>query len=304
MINYRLRVFQSVAELGTISRASKVLNLSQPAISKHIKLLEEELRVPLFIRSANGMVPTHAGETFLRHVQQVAKAHENIAQYLQAPTDTLSGKLCLGVSKTIFGYYVPEILSEFKKRHPAVVCEIVEGNSDVIVGAMLERRIDLGLIEGPCGRPDMQTRPFFDDEVIWLASSSDVMAKKQSVNPEELLKRPLIVREIGCGTRRYMDIALRKQHFSLKRKHIVQELISIEAIKRVIASGLGIGYLSRLSVEQELASGRLVQIHCPALTIRRPFFILSPQGPDPLGVAHTFIQILLEKSVPSASLPN
>ena len=113
--------------------------------------------------------------------------------------------------------------------------------------------------------------------------------------PRTCWKRPLITREVGCGTRRYMEMALRKQHLSLKRKNIVQELISIEAIKRVIASGLGIGYVSRLSVEQELASGKLVQIHCPSLTIRRPFFILFPQGPDPMGVAHTFIQILSGK---------
>ena len=296
MINYRLHVFQVVAELGNISKASRTLHLSQPAVSKHIKLLEEELRVPLFIRSATGMIPTHAGETFLRHVQRVAKAHVSIAKYLQAPTGVLSGRLCLGVSKTIFAYYVPDVLSQFKKRHPGVTCEIVEGNSDVIVGAMLERRIDLGLIEGPCGRPDMQTRPFFNDEIVWIASPSDPLAKKKSCRPEDLLKRPLVTREVGCGTRRYMEMALRKMHLPLKRMQIVQELISIEAIKRIIGDGLGIGYVSRLSVEQELASGKLVQIHCPALTIRRPFFILFPQGPDPMGVAHTFIQILLEKS--------
>ena len=111
MINYRLHVFRIVAELENISKASRSLNLSQPAVSKHIKLLEEELRVPLFIRSANGMIPTHAGETFLRHVQQVAKAHESMAEYLQAPTGVLSGRLSLGVSKTIFASYVPKVLS-------------------------------------------------------------------------------------------------------------------------------------------------------------------------------------------------
>jgi DNA-binding transcriptional LysR family regulator len=229
-------------------------------------------------------------------VQQVAKAHESMAEYLQAPTGILSGRLRLGASKTILAYYLPAVLAEFKKRHPAVVCEVEEGNSDVIVGAMLERRIDLGLIEGPCKRPELQTRPFFSDEIVWLAAPSDPMAKKRSLNPEEILRRPLIAREIGCGTRRYMEMALRKHRLSSPRKQILQELISIEAIKRVIGSGLGIGYLSRLSVEQELASGTLVQLHCPALTIRRPFFILFPQGPDPMGVAHTFIQVLIEKA--------
>ncbi len=120
--------------------------------------------------------------------------------------------------------------------------------------------------------------------------------QKKEVSPEDLLERPLVVREVGDGTRRYMEMALRAHHLSFKKRNIVQELISIEAIKRVIGSGLGIGYLSRLSVEQELSSGKLVHLHCPKLTIRRPFFILFPQGPDPMGVAHTFIEILLEST--------
>lgn len=296
MINFRLHVFRIVAELKSISQASRKLHLSQPAVSKHIQLLEEELRVPLFIRSNNGVIPTHAGELFLRHVQQVEKAHDSIARFIQTPSGILSGRLCLGVSKTILAYYLPDVLSKFKKLHPSVTCEVVEGNSDIIVGAMLERRIDLGLIEGPCGRPDLQTQPFFNDEIVWLASPGNPLSQANSVSIEDLSKHPIISREVGCGTRRYMEMALRKLHFSSKRMKIMQELISIEAIKRVIASDLGIGYLSRLSVEQELASGSLVQLSCPDLTIRRPFFILSPQGPDPLGVAHTFISVLLDKA--------
>jgi DNA-binding transcriptional LysR family regulator len=295
MLDYRLHVFRVVAQLQSITKAARSLHLSQPAVTKHIQLLEDELQVPLFTRSANGMILTQAGVVYLQHVQQVARAHERVAQHLRAPTGVLTGRLRLGTNKTLLAYYIPEILAVFKRRYPSVTCEILDGNTDTIVGALLDQHIDLAIIEGPCQRPELQKQTFLEDDIIWVAAPGDPIASISEPTVRDVLRRPLIVREVGAGSRQFMEEALHRLRISLERLNVVQEIPSPAAIKRLVAAGVGISYVFRLGVESELALGKLVKINCPKLTIRRPFSVLYPQGPEPLGISQAFIQLLLEK---------
>lgn len=295
MMNYRLQVFRQVAETQSITKAARVLSLSQPAVTKHIQLLEAALCVALFTRSAAGMILTPAGVIYLQHVQQIAQAHESIIQHLQAPNGIPSGRLRLGSNKTLLAYYLPEVLARFKQQYPSVNCEIIDGNTDTIIGALLDQHIDLALIEGPCQRPEIQKRTFLEDEIIWIASPSDPMAKIHQPSVATMLHRPIILRELGAGSRQFMEEALRQLRIPLTRLNIVQEIPNPEAIKRLVMAGLGISYVFRISVEADLATGKLVKINCPKLNLRRPFSVLYPQGPAPSGLSHAFIQQLLGK---------
>lgn len=295
-MDYRLQVFRQVAELQSISKAARALHLSQPAVTKHIQLLEEQLRVPLFIRSAKGMALTESGIAYLQHVQQIAQLHENAIQHLQAPAGILTGRMRLGSNKTVLAYYLPEMLARFKTRYPSVTCEIIDGNTDTIIGALLDQRIDVALIEGPCRRPEVQIQTVKEDEIIWIASPNDPIAKLSHPTIQEVLRRPVIVREVGAGSRQFMEQALRQLRLPLEKLNIVQEIPSPEAIKRLVAAGLGISYVFRSSVVAELAARKLVTINCPKLNIRRPFSLLLPQGPAPAGAVNAFVQLLLEKT--------
>jgi DNA-binding transcriptional LysR family regulator len=295
MIDYRLHVFRTVAESQSITRAARQLHLSQPAVTKHIQLLEEQLRIPLFVRSARGMILNESGAIYLQHVRQIAQAHENITQHLRAPGGILTGRLRLGSNKTVLAYCLPEILARFKTRYPATTCEIIDGNTDTIIGALLDQRIDLALIEGPCRRPEIQIRTFLEDEIIWIAAPQHPLAKIRQPTVTEVLRHPLIVREVGAGSRQFMEQELRRLRLPVERLNIIQEMPHPEAIKHLVAARMGIGYVFRISVVSELASGKLVKINCPKLNIRRPFSLLFPQGPAPLGVAQTFIQLLFQK---------
>jgi len=296
MIDYRLHVFRQVAEMRSLTKASRTLHLSQPAVTKHIKLLEEELRVPLFVRSSSGVVLTDAGTIFLQHVQETEKSRAAVMEKLQAPVGLLTGSLHLGSSMTIASYYLPEVLVGFKAKYASVKCDVVEGNTDLIIGLLLDQRIELGLVEGPCRRREIQVRPFYQDEVIWIAAPFDPLVKVKNPSTKALLERPIISRELGSGTRRVIEIALRQQGFSLSRLLVEQELPSTEAIKRMVAAGAGIGYVSRLSVQQELASGHLVELHCAKLQMKRSFSVLIRQGPDPIGVVRAFSIFIIEYS--------
>jgi len=295
MMNYRLEVFRSVAESQSISKAARLLHLSQPAVSKHVQQLEETLGVPLFIRSVRGMDLTPAGLVYLQHVREIAAAHEAVAQRLQTPAGILTGRLRLGTNKTILSYYLPKILARFKKQFPSVTCEVTDGNTDTIIGALLDQRIDLALIEGPCHRTEIQKEVFFEDEIIWIAAPSHPLAQQAKVTPAMVIECPIVVREVGAGTRQFMESALRRLGIRPNRLKIVQEIPSPAGVKRLVSAGLGIGYAFRLGVEQEIASGILRKIHCPKLTIRGAFSLLFRQGPSPSGVGQAFKQMLLSE---------
>jgi DNA-binding transcriptional LysR family regulator len=180
----------------------------------------------------------------------------------------------------------------------------VEGNTDFIVGLLLDQRIELGLVEGPCQRREIQVRPFLEDEIIWISSPGDVLAGRKELAIKTLLERPIISREIGSGTRRVVETAFKQRGIPLTKIRIVQELPSTEAIKRMVAAGIGIGYVSRLAVELELSSGKLVELDCPKLRIKRPFSILTPQGPDPIGIVQAFSRFLIETALRTGRTPN
>src|ERR1700744_5383583 len=126
MIDYRLHVFRAVAEMRSLTRAAKVLHLSQPAITKHIKLLEDELKVPLFVRSSSGVTLTDAGTVFLQHVRETETARAHVLEQLRAPIGQLTGRLSLGSSLTVAAYYLPDVLVRFKSKHTTVTCDVIE----------------------------------------------------------------------------------------------------------------------------------------------------------------------------------
>ena len=229
MIDYRLHVFRRVAEMQSLTKASKALHLSQPAVTKHIKLLEEELRLPLFVRSSSGVTLTEAGTIFLQHVQETERARAHVLEKLQALAGRLTGRLRLGSSMTITSYYLPEVLLRFKTKYPSVMCDVVEGNTDSIIGLLLNQRIELGLVEGPCRRREIQARPFYEDEMVWIAAPSDPLVKIHQPTAKALLDRPIISRELGSGTRRvlkrpYASVESRSRDCEYFRNCLAQKL--------------------------------------------------------------------------------
>ena len=101
--------------------------------------------------------------------------------------------------KAILAYYLPAILARFKRAFPAITCEVIDGNTDTIIGALLDQRIDLALIEGPCQRSEVQRKTFLEDEIVWVAEPSHPLASAARVTPKTLLQFPMVVREAGAG---------------------------------------------------------------------------------------------------------
>lgn len=289
-MDYRLRVFCEVATQQSVSAAAKILHISQPAVTQHIKLLEEAFHTPFFIRSRHGVTLTEAGIILLAHARRVATLEEELTAQLHQPGQAFQGHLRVGISNTIMQYYLPKVLFLFKKQHPAITIEVLGGNSTSTIGALLDQRIDIGLIESPCRRRDLRSQSFFEDEIVVIASPKNAFAKKHFITLRELAKASFIFREQGSGMRQCVEEHLKR--VNIKKVKIAQELPSIEAIKKSVALDMGLSFVSRMSVENEVSQGNLTILNIPKLKMHRYFSAILSLGPDPIGIRQIFLSYL------------
>lgn len=291
--SFRLTVFRTVAEHLSFTHAAEHLHLSQPAVTSHIKVIEEDLAVRLFERSSGGIRLTPAGEKLFAFALEAQRMTQQALQSIGALTGEQLGRLRLGASTTIAQYVLPSLLARFVHLHPRVDLSVISANTADVVDEMLANRIDLGLIEGPPGAIDVKVETFVPDEIVVIAGGSHGFsdsAEHRVIAPEELADKPLLVRERGSGTRRVVEDALRNVGVDPKTLRIVMELDSTEAIKSGVEAGLGVGFVSRWALRFE-QTNRLSVIRVRGLKIIRHFQFIYPSGPEPAGAAGAFLRL-------------
>ena len=291
--NFRLVVFRAVADLLSFRKAAEELYLTQPAVSLQIKALEEDLGVQLFDRTGSRIALTPAGKMLLHYAEQVSALLTRAEQEVSTLSGEHAGHLALGASTTIAQYVLPRLLSEFRREYPRVQPTLISGNTERIVGAVVQQQIALGFIEGPAHSRDVKTEPFLVDELVLIVPAAHEWAERASVACAEITGTPLLMRERGSGTRRVIEIALERQHVKRAALQIVMELDSVEAIKSAVEAGLGAGFVSRWAIAKDLRLGNSFKIvEIEGLRIRRDFLIAYAAGPGPQGLAQEFRRFL------------
>jgi DNA-binding transcriptional LysR family regulator len=293
--NFRLKVFRAVAENSSFRKAGEELYLTQPAVTQQIKALEEDLGVQLFDRTGTHVELTSAGSLLLRYVRQIDKLLGRAEQDIAALDGNCGGELHLGVSTTISQYVLPRMLREFRKEHPKIRLSVQSGNTQHIVEALVDQQVSLGLIEGPAHRRDVKTEPFLDDELVLIVPGSHEWADQSSVSCEDLIDAPLLMRERGSGSRRVIESALVAGGLKLKSLSVTMDLDSTEAIKSAVESGLGVGFVSRWAIANEVRLGLLKIVAVAGLHVLRKFTLVYPSGPAPQGPEGAFRRFALER---------
>jgi DNA-binding transcriptional LysR family regulator len=292
--NFRLVVFRAVADHLSFRKAAEDLYLTQPAVSLQIKALEEELGVQLFDRTGGHIVLTSAGKLLLTYSQQAKALLSRAEQEIAALCGEHSGGLALGASTTIAQYVLPRLLSDFCKLHPRIHPTLVSGNTEHIVEAIEQQKIELGFIEGPARSRDVKTEPFLEDELVLIASAEHVWGEHDSCSVADLTTVPLLMRERGSGTRQVIEMALLRQGVKRSSLNIVMELDSTEAIKSAVEAGFGVGFVSRWAIEKDMRLGSSFRIFPIAgLRIKRDFLIAYTAGVKLQGLASEFHRYLL-----------
>lgn len=294
MLAQKIRVFSAVAAHLSFSRAAQELSISQPGVTFHIKALEREYDAELFERVGKRLYLTDAGRTLAAYVHRMSLMEEEARVAMEELKGLESGLLVVGASATIGIYLLPEVVGEFRKRHPGIKVSLRVGNKRHTVERLLNNELDFGLVAGPITDPLLMAEPYLDDELVVIVAPSHRFACEPMVYPGELRRETFLVRELGSGTQELMEERL--SHLGIEPADTMQ-LGSTEAIKQAVSANLGISIASRYSVEAEVASGRLCMANVPTLKMQRRFLLLHHKDKRLSKTAIAFRLVLQEISM-------
>jgi DNA-binding transcriptional LysR family regulator len=292
--NFRMTVFRAVAHHLNFSRAAETLLLTQPAVTQQIKALEEEVGFPLFDRAGGRISLTPGGIALLPFAEKLKAISDEALAAVASAYGELAGELSLGGSQTIAQYLLPHLIAGFLQRHPNVSMTVRSGNTDEMVGALLSGDVQLALLEGPVVRSDLHIESFMKDRMVLVVPASHEWAG-ETIKLDELKTQPLLTREVGSGSRRIVEQALAAAGMKAKDISIRMELDSTEGLLSAVEAGLGVTFVSRWAVRNQLALGTLKLTRIEGLTISRNFSLAYPTGPEPSGSAGAFRRFLLSQ---------
>lgn len=240
----QLEYFVRVAELGSFTRASSVLEIAQPALSRQVRLLETELRQNLLIRNGRGVVMTDAGKILLEHARgilhQIVRAKEDLDLVRGAP----SGRVAIGMPPSISKVLTLPITTEFRRLMPEASLSISEGLSMITQDWLMTGRLDIALLYNPGYSPHLETVELFEEE-LYLISSYSGRLEGDSLSIKEVAKLPLIIPARPNALRMLVETRISQVHGKL---NIAFEIDGISSILDLVAEGLGFAILPKYAV--------------------------------------------------------
>jgi molybdate transport repressor ModE-like protein len=286
----RLRLLVEVGRRGSISAAAEVCRMGQPSATKHLQTLEAAVGEKLVERHGRASRLTEAGEVVASHGLRVLDTLEGMQEDLRALRGAERGTLILAASTTPGSYVLPSILQCFADEHPNVEVDVVIGSSGWVAAQVARRDVSIGLA-GELDLPEgVRAEPFLEDEVVGVAAPGRLKLRRGRVGVNQLSGDTLLVREHGSSTRAVAERQLAKVGYRPAKRW---ELDSNEAIKRSVRAGLGVGFVSKLVVADELERGDLVAFQVEgADPMRRSVLLLRPDGREPTPAESAFIQTL------------
>jgi DNA-binding transcriptional LysR family regulator len=288
-----LAVFHAVAQTGSMTLGAERLDISQPAVSKQVQELERALGVHLFDRVGRRVRPSRAGEVLADYAGRLFALAREAEQALAEVRGVARGRLVLGASTTIGNYLLPPVLAEFRRRHPGVELLVEVGNTAEVHRRLASYELDLALSEGLVEEDGFAAEAFHTDELVVIAAARHPLAGAGTVLPAALQAEPWVLREAGSGTRAVEEAALGRLGLRIRA---VLSLGSTEAIKRVVAEGVGLAIVSRLAVAAECAAGTLAVLPVVGLRIERALHLVRCKGRRDGPALQAFCGVLRERT--------
>ncbi|NDV92341.1 LysR family transcriptional regulator [Alteromonas sp. 345S023] len=290
---HSLRVFYYVATQRSFSLAAHSLFITQPAVSKTIRELENHVGLALLERASKGKVIrlTDAGEMLYAHAKEVFAIEKAAEEALKAHAGLTQGKLTIGASSTIANYWLSSLMATFHQRHAHVSLELIVGNSADIEEALIHCNVDIGFIEGKCTSPDINAKHWIDEPLVLVRANAPASS---DVTRQGLEDAMWLVREQGSGTRSVVDDYWKEHNFNVKNLLVMG---SNEAIANGVASGLGVALVPEVVAANLIKIGRV-----EALSARqqwqpknRPLYSLTYKGRPLSPSATAFLSLLDSK---------
>lgn len=274
-----LRMFQAVVEHRGFTRAAAALHVSQSAVSKGIRELEHQLDLPLIerggggARGSRGVRLTDGGQALYEHARGIFALEHAAAEDVRDRVGLRKGRLRVGASTTVAGYWLPSCLAGFTQRYPDIQFELLVGNTGEIAKAVIDCRIDVAFVEGTVDDPRIAATLWKHESLQVVVATASPLDKRRRPSVAELSRQTWLVREVGSGTRQVAESLLRSRAIAPRR---TIEVGSNEAIARAVAAGAGVALLPAVVVEDLVAIGRVRAVDVgQGDDILRPLFRLE-----------------------------
>jgi LysR family transcriptional regulator, transcriptional activator of the cysJI operon len=289
MLDFRLLVFYTVAKKLSFTKAAAELFITQPAVSRHIQELEQQIGMALFERTGRQISLTPAGQVALHHAEIIQANYRQMEYDLNALTGRRSGGLLIGASSTVAQYVLPPVLAHFHEKYADVSISLISGNTEHIEQALLNKDIEVGIVEGRTHLHELHYEPFLKDEIVLIAKEDHPLAQRDEVTLEELKTYPMVLRERGSGTLEVIEYALKEHNIRLSDLSVAMYLGSTESIKSYLSHSRDLAFISVNAVKNELGNGTFRIVDVAGLTITRYLYTIQRQG-DTEPLADSFLR--------------
>ncbi|MCI6639520.1 MAG: LysR family transcriptional regulator [Pygmaiobacter massiliensis] len=255
MLDFRVDTFLEVCRQMNYTKAAQVLALTQPAVSQHIRWLEEQYQVQLFTYANKRLALTPEGEQLRNMALTMKQDTQTLKNGFHQP-GPLAHKLVMGVTPTVGMYLVPKQLARYHARWPQSPITVKVANTRTLCAALDEGELDFAIVEGYYDRTRYEALPYLTDPYLAVCASGYTFAK-QPKKLSDLLGQTLIVREIGSGNREIIRRALSRENLAVEDFHSLIEVNDMNVLKELLLLGCGVGFLYQAAARPELLQKKL-----------------------------------------------
>lgn len=285
---HQLKIFDAVARHMSFARAAEELHLTPPALSIQVKQLSEAIGQPLFEQIGKKISLTAVGEASWGACRDVLNRLEQLTHELAALQGLEKGSLKLATLATA-KYFIPRLLGDFCTKHLGIDTTLFMGNREAVLERLARNQDDLYILGQPPEHMNVVTEPFADNLLVVVSSPNQPLLQEKDIDPARLGDVPFILREPGSGTRLAAEKFFEQHGVTLKAR---MELGSNEAVKQVVAGGLGMAVLSASTLRSELASGELAILDVRGFPLRRKWYVVYPGGKQLTPATRAFMEYL------------
>ncbi|WP_373056689.1 LysR substrate-binding domain-containing protein [Zunongwangia sp. H14] len=294
MLDYKINIFLTVADRLSFSKAAEELHITQPAVSRHIKQLEDHFNQKLFERQGNRIALTKAGTLLLNYTKKIFILHGELEFDMNALVDKTGGVLKIAASTTLAQYILPGALANLRKKYPQIEVILTSANTEKVEQQVLKQNAEIGIIEGFSKNRELSYQKFLRDEIVLVVSKNHPLFNNPPIPLVKLKELPLVLREKGSGTLEFIMKRLKENGFSPEQLNIEMRLGSSESIKSYLKEGNCAAFLSINSVLDELKFGSLGIVDIDSFQIDRHFHFIQKMG-NHSSLAQLFIDFMTRR---------
>lgn len=293
MLDFRIETFFQVCHFMNFTKAAERLNITQPAVSQHIRYLENYYQTKLFQQEGKKLRLTEAGEMLYKVVSTMIHDEANLRKQILNLSNALK-ELRFGATKTVGEVVMSSILERYLKEYPDVHIHMKVANTTELLKCLEEGSLDFALVEGYFKKNDYDYLPYSTEKYIAVCSPTYTLKKKPK-QIEDLFGERLLVREPGSGTREVLERCLEEKNYEIDNFDKIAEIGSLHTIKELTKAGCGITFLYEVAVKEEIKKGELLPISIPDFHVYHDFNFIWRKGSVYSDVYHTLFQRFSEQ---------